>query len=130
MTISRIEALIAGAGMDEALKRAHAYVEAGTDGIMIHSRHKDGLEIKQFSEIFKNTHPEIPLVMVPTSYNTFTEDELMAWGANIIIYANHLLRASYPAMEQAAKSILQFKRSKEIDSSLMPIKQVINFIPN
>ena len=129
MIISRLESLIAGGTIDEALNRARAYIKAGTDGIMIHSKEKSGADIKEFCERFKKEFAQIPVVLVPTTYNQFTEEELHRWGAKIVIYANHMLRASYPAMVNTAKTILQNKRSLEADKLCMPIKEILELIP-
>lgn len=129
MIIARIEELIAGKSVSDALTRAFASVEAGADGIMIHSKKKSGKDIKEFCLEFRKKYSRIPLVLVPTSYNHIKEAELANWGANIIIYANHLLRASYPAMQKCAKSILQNERSLEADELCMSIKNVIELIP-
>jgi len=129
MIIARIEALIAGKGLDEALKRAEAYIEAGADGIMIHSKEKDGMEIRDFCENYRKFDRRVPLISVPTSYNHIYEDELESMGFNIVIYANHLLRSAYPAMTQTAENILNARRSLEVDSKCMSIKDIINLIP-
>jgi phosphoenolpyruvate phosphomutase len=129
MIIARLESLIAGGSVDEAMERALAYVSAGADGIMIHSREKSGRDIEEFCRRFRKEYAGIPLVLVPTTYNRFTETELAGWGANIIIYANHLLRASYPAMLRAAESILKHGRSKEADEFCMSIKAILELIP-
>lgn len=129
MIIARIESLILDAGMEDAVARARAYVEAGADGIMIHSRHKDPSEIFEFCARYSAFPKKVPLVAVPSSYNTVTETELGARGVNIVIHANHLLRAAYPAMLTTAKSILQHGRSAEADSTLLPIKDILELIP-
>ena len=130
MIIARIESLIAGAGMEEALERARIYIkEGGADGIMIHSKEKDGSEVFEFMELFRKEWPDVPLVLVPTSYNHFTERELAQRGANIIIHANHLLRAAYPAMKGVAECILKNERSLEADEMCLPIKDVLTLIP-
>lgn len=129
MIISRIESLIMEKGLDDALERANAYVEAGSDGIMIHSRKNIPDEIFEFARFFKKDHPEIPLVCVPTSFNKTKEEDLANNGFNIIIYANHLLRASYPAMRDVAKQILINQRSYESDQSLISIKEILSLIP-
>ncbi|NRT91353.1 phosphoenolpyruvate mutase [Clostridium beijerinckii] len=129
MIISRIESLIAGAGMDDAIKRAKAYIEAGTDGIMIHSKEKDGREIIEFCRRYNEFENRVPLVVVPTSYNFMKEEELMELGVNVIIYANHLIRSAYPAMVNTAKSILENGRSKEASINCMPIKEILTLIP-
>jgi len=129
MIIARLESLIAGMPVSDALNRADAYVAAGADGVMIHSKEKSGDDIKEFCEKFTGKYSDIPVVLVPTTYNRFTEKELISWGASIIIYANHMLRASYPAMMNAAKSILENERSLEADKLCMPIKEILELIP-
>jgi len=129
MIIARIESLILDQGIEDAVARAKAYIEAGADGIMIHSRHKDPAEIFEFCDRYAQFERKVPLVAVPSSYNTVTEDELAARGVNIVIYANHLLRAAYPAMMETAKSILTHGRSAEIDSKLLSIKEILELIP-
>ncbi len=129
MIIARIEEIIAGRTVTEALAKAFAAVKAGADGIMIHSKDKSGMDIKEFCERFRQEYKTIPLVLVPTTYNQFTEKELCSWGANIIIYANHMLRAAYPAMEKCAQEILKAERSLEVNDICMPIKQILELIP-
>ena len=114
MIIARIESLILDKGMDDAKSRAEKYLDAGADGILIHSRKEDGLEIEEFSKYYRKLSKNRPLIVVPTSYNSYTEEQLVSNGADIIIYANHLLRASYPAMVNAAKSILKIKEVKKL----------------
>lgn len=128
MIIARLEALILEKGQEEALKRAHAFVEAGADGIMIHSRKKTPDEIFEFCDAFRSTDKETPIVVVPTSYNSVTEQELIEHGIDIVIYANQLTRSAFPAMEQTAKDILKYHRAKEVDDRLMPIKDIISLI--
>lgn len=129
MIIARLESLIAGAGVDDALVRAKVYLAAGADGIMIHSKEKDGSEIKDFLDRFRADFPEVPVVVVPTSYNHFYEHELADMGANVVIHANHLLRSAYPAMLGTAQKILDAGRSKEVDDQIMSIKEVLRLIP-
>ncbi len=129
MIIARLESLIAGFTVDDALERAKKYIEAGADGVMIHSKEKTGDDIKEFCARFRAVYKHIPIILVPTTYNKFTESELASWGANVIIYANHMLRASYPAMKKAAESILEHSRSLEADSLCMPIKEILELIP-
>lgn len=130
MVIARIESLIAGKPVEDALERAFAYVAAGADGIMIHSKNKDGMDIKEFCQRFREKDVETPIVAVPTTYNQFTEDELASWGINVVIYANHMLRAAYPAMVNCAKSILEHRRSLEASNDYcMPIKEILTLIP-
>lgn len=130
MIISRIESLIAKNGMDDAIRRAKAYIEAGSDGIMIHSKESDGREIIEFCRLYNQLENRVPLVVVPTSYNFMTENELSELGVNVIIYANHLIRSAYPAMVNTAKSILLNERSKEASINCMPIKEILNLIPS
>ena len=129
MIIARIEEIIAGYSVDEALTKAFAAVKAGADGVMIHSKDKSGMDIKEFCQRFRKEFPNVPIVLVPTTYNQFTEKELAEWGANIIIYANHMLRASYPAMKKCAETILQAERSLEVNDICMPIKEILELIP-
>ncbi len=128
MIIARIESLILERGMDDALERAFAFVEAGADGIMIHSRKKDPAEILEFCDKFRESDKITPIVVVPSSFNTITEDELVAHGVNIVIYANQLTRAAFPAMQRTAEDILKYHRAKEVDDRLMSIKQIITLI--
>lgn len=129
MIIARIESLILDKGMDDALHRAQSYVDAGADGIMIHSRQENFLEIEKFCSLYRNFERKPPLVAVPTSYNQTTEDQLEQAGVKIVIYANHLLRAAYPAMEDVARSILTHQRSWECDDKCLTIKEILNLIP-
>ena len=128
MIIARIESLILEKGMEDALARAKAFVEAGADGIMIHSRKKDPAEIVEFCDRFREADRTTPIVVVPSSFNSITEDELAAHGVNIVIYANQLTRSAFPAMQQTAEDILRYHRAKEVDDRLMPIKQIITLI--
>jgi len=129
MIIARLESLIAGFPVSDALKRASSYVSAGADGIMIHSKEKSGSDIKEFCQNFRAEFSDIPLILVPTTYNQFTEKELVSWGASIIIYANHMLRSSYPAMMNTAKKILENERAMEADGLCMPIKEILELVP-
>lgn len=129
MVIARIESLILDAGMDDAVLRARAYISAGADAIMIHSRQKSPDEIFEFCNLYSKFSERVPLVAVPSSYNQVTEQELEIHGVNIVIYANQLLRASYPAMHETAKSILTYGRSLEADSNLLPISAILELIP-
>jgi len=129
MIIARIESLILGKKMQDAFARAEAYVDAGADGIMIHSRNKDPEEIFEFAKIFRNEFQHVPLVSIPTTYNTVSESELASRGFNIVIYANHLLRASYPAMKKVAKSILINGRSYETEDELIDMTEALSIIP-
>ncbi len=130
MVIARIESLIAGKPVEDALERAKAYVGAGADAIMIHSKNKDGMDIKEFCQRFRKADAHTPIVAVPTTYNQFTEDEFAQWGINVVIYANHMLRSAYPAMVNCAKSILEHKRSLEASNEYcMPIKEILTLIP-
>ena len=129
MICARIESLILEQGMEDALKRAFAFVKAGADAIMIHSRKKDPSEIQTFIECFRADDKMTPIVLVPTSFNSVTEEEWKRRGANIIIYANQLMRAEVPAMQKAATMILENHRAEECDSMLMPFSDIIRLIP-
>ena len=130
MIIARCESLIAGKPVEDALERCHAYVAAGADGIMIHSKNKDGMDIKEFCQRFREKDEHTPIVAVPSTYNQFTEKELASWGINIVIYANHMLRSAYPAMVKCAESILEHDRCKEASEDYcMSIKEILNLIP-
>ena len=128
MVIARCESLILERGMDDALDRCRAYVAAGADGIMIHSRKKDPAEILEFCDRFRAADAATPIVVVPTSFNTVTEAELAAHGVNICIYANQLTRAAFPAMQSVAQDLLKYHRALEVDSRLMPFKKIITLI--
>lgn len=129
MICARIESLILERGMEDALSRAFAFTKAGADAIMIHSRKKDPSEIFEFVEKFRSKDAVTPVVVVPTSFNTVTEDEFKARGVNIVIYANQLTRTGFPAMQNAAKTILEHHRAKECDDLCMSIKDIITLIP-
>ena len=128
MIIARIESLILEKGLDDALARAKAYVKAGADGIMIHSRKKDPAEIFAFCDAFRTFDTTTPIVVVPTSFNSVTEAELASHGVNIVIYANQLTRSAFPAMQQTAEDILRYHRAQEVDARLMSIKKIITLI--
>lgn len=128
MIIARLESIIAGAGVQDAFERAKIYINAGADGVMIHSKEKSGEDIAEFLREFRKDFEDVPVILVPTAYNQFTEEELYEMGANIIIHANHLLRSAYPAMVDTARSILENGRSLEVDKQLMPIKEVLTLI--
>ncbi len=128
MIIARIESLILEQGMEDALARATAYVAAGADGIMIHSRKKDPAEIFEFCDRFRAQDATTPIVVVPTSFNSVTEEELAAHGVNIVIYANQLTRSAFPAMQTTATEILKCHRAMEADARLMPFKDIITLI--
>lgn len=129
MICARIESLILEQGMDDALTRAFAFAGAGADAIMIHSRKKDPSEIKEFIEKFREKDKTTPIVLVPTSFNAVYEDEWKKLGANVIIYANQLTRTGFPAMQNAARTILENHRAKECDDMCMSIKDIITLIP-
>ena len=129
MIIARCEILIAGKSVEDALERCFAYVEAGADGIMIHSKNKSGEDIKEFCQKFRQKHTSVPIVVVPTTYNWITEEELASWGVNVVIYANHMLRSAYPAMVNTAKLILTHHRSLEANDMCMSVKEILELIP-
>ena len=128
MIIARIESLILEKGMEDALSRARAYVDAGADGIMIHSRKKTAEEIFAFCDAFRAEDKQTPVVVVPTTYSDTYESELKAHGINIVIYANQLTRSAFPAMEHTAKTILKNHRAKEVEEQLIPFKEIITLI--
>jgi len=129
MIIARIESLILEQGMEDALERAHAYVDAGADGVMIHSRQKQPDEILEFCQKFRKVNQNTPLIVVPTSFNEITAKQLSEAGINVVIYANHMLRAAYPGMEKVARSILKHDRSHEVEKDLLSIKEILHLIP-
>lgn len=129
MIIGRIESLILGKGLDDALNRANAYIDAGADGIMIHSRSKTPDEVLEFCREYRQFDRRVPLVAVPSTYNSVTEDELADAGVNVVIYANHLLRSAYPAMVNTARKILEHGRSLEAEEGMMSIREVLELIP-
>ena len=130
MIIARIESFILDKGVDDAIYRASIYVSNGADGIMIHSKSESTNEILSFCKRYEKFKKKVPLVVVPSTYNRVVEEELINIGVDVVIYANHLLRSSYPAMVNTAKSILENKRSYEANKSCLPIKEVLELIPN
>jgi phosphoenolpyruvate mutase len=129
MIIARIESLILGRSMEDAIERAEAYILAGVDGIMIHSKMTDGSEILEFARRYQSIPGKVPLLAVPTTYNHLTWQELANAGFNIVVYANHLLRSAFPSMLATAESILQFDRSREVEEKLMPVSELLKLIP-
>ena len=129
MVIARVESLILNKGQKDALTRADSYVDAGANAVMIHSRLNNPDEVFEFAKSFKSSHPDIPLVSVPTSYNKTTDLQLADAGFNVVIYANQLLRAAYPAMRETAKSILRAGRSYEADKQIISINEILRLIP-
>ena len=129
MIIARIESFILGNTLQDAIVRAKAYVESGADGIMIHSKEKSGEDIKSFCENFRKLNQDTPIIVVPSTFNHIKESEFIKWGVNVVIYANHMLRSSYPAMLNVAKSILINERSSDCNDSCMPIKEILTLIP-
>ena len=134
MVIARLEAMIAGLGEEEALKRAKAYIEDGeVDGIMIHSKEKSPDEVLSFLESYKKmslSRKHVPVVVVPTTYNSISEEELAKAGASVCIHANHLIRAAYPSMMEVAESILAHGRSQEVETAgkVMSVKKILTLI--
>ncbi|NIB40037.1 phosphoenolpyruvate mutase [Pseudomaricurvus alkylphenolicus] len=129
MIIARIESLILDKGMGDALERAGAYIGAGADAIMIHSRQGSADEVLEFCRLYKQMEKQVPLVAVPSSYNSITDEELASAGVNVVIYANHMLRAAYPAMQKVAHSILRNGRTYESEGECMPLNEILNLIP-
>jgi len=129
MIIARIESLILGKGLEDALIRAQNYINAGADAIMIHSKSKDGKEILDFCRQYQERDLTAPIVVVPSTYSNVYESQLHDAGANVVIYANHLIRAAYPAMVNVAQTLLVHERAAEVEDLCMPIKEIINLIP-
>ena len=129
LIIARIESLILEKGIEDALTRAHAYVDAGASGIMIHSRKKEPTEIFEFCQLLREKEPIIPLIVIPTSFNSVTEEEFVKKGVNIVIYANHLTRSAFPSMKKVAETILTYHRAKEAEELCMPIKDILTLVP-
>lgn len=129
MIIARVESLILGKGLEDALERTIAYIEAGADAIMIHSREKRKGEIIAYCKEYAKLDRRVPLVSVPTSYNEIYEKELITAGVNVVIYANHLIRSAYPSMVSVAESILLHGRSYECEDQCMKIKNILELIP-
>ncbi len=130
MIIARIESLVLGKGVEDAFERAKAYIGAGADAIMIHSKSKDTKDLFQFCEKYSKLDNKVPLVAVPSTYSHVTERELSDRGVSMVIYANHLLRSAYPAMMKAAESILLNERAYEAENVCLPIKDLLNIIPD
>ena len=129
MVIARIESLILGKGVYDALIRAKAYIDAGADAIMIHSKEKEPNELLRFCNEYQKFENKIPLIAVPTSYSHISETQLKSMGINVVIYANHLLRSAYPAMKKTAETILLNERAYECEGNCMPIEDLLNLIP-
>jgi phosphoenolpyruvate phosphomutase len=129
MIIARIESYIAGKSTADALRRARAYIRAGADGLMIHSQAKTAKEILSFCREYKKFKTRVPLMVVPSTYNKTVEASLQKAGASIVVYANQLLRSAYPAMRQAAETILKHGRSYEAEAAAMPIREIVTLIP-
>jgi len=129
MIVARIESLTLKFGMDDAIERAHAYINAGADGIMIHSKAKTPSEIFEFCKLYVNFDIKVPLIVVPSTYSQVTEDELIEAGVQIVIYANQLLRSAYPAMIRTSESILRRGRAEEVESECMSISEIVTLIP-
>lgn len=129
MIIARIESLVLGKGMEDALERAKGYIKAGADGIMIHSKEKNPKEVLEFCNQYGKFEDKVPLIAVPTTYNLLTEEDLIKAGVKVVIHANHMLRSAYPAMKKVAEKILKNKRSLEADEHCMPIKDILTLIP-
>ena len=130
MVIARIESFIVGKGLNDALKRAEIYSKAGADAILIHSKEKTPFEIFSFAREFRKSKNFIPLVSVPSTYSKVYEKDLIKNGFKLVIYANQLLRAAYPAMQFTAKKILESGRAFEVEKKIIPIKEIINLIKN
>jgi phosphoenolpyruvate mutase len=128
LVIARVESLIVGAGLSDAVMRARAYVEAGADGVMMHSRAATADEVLESCRGFHRSDPDTPLVAVPSTYPGVSEEELAEVGVRIVIYANQLLRSAYPAMASAAHSILERGRALEAEAFCIPIQDVLRLV--
>lgn len=129
MIIARLESMILGRGVQDALDRAKAYIAAGADGIMVHSKEKTPNEVLDFCSAYKKFEHQVPLIAVPSTYSSITEEQLSEAGVDVVIYANHLLRSAYPAMVKTAESILQHGRAEEASKEFcMPIKDILTLI--
>ncbi|MGN6419251.1 MAG: phosphoenolpyruvate mutase [Pseudobacter sp.] len=128
MIIARIESLVLGKGIEDSLERAIAYIDAGADGIMIHSKMSDAKDILEFAARFNKLEKKVPLISVPTTYSSIRVEELQAAGFSMVIYANHMLRSAYPAMEKTVRSILENGRTSEIENQIMPVEQLLNLV--
>ena len=129
MIFARCESLILDKGMEDAIHRCKAYLDAGADGIMIHSRQEDGKEILDFCKLYQEFGAGSPLIVVPSAFDRITETEFKNAGVNIVIYANHMLRAAYPAMLDVAKTILENERCFDVRSKCLSIKEILEMIP-
>ncbi|MFP4197911.1 MAG: phosphoenolpyruvate mutase [Methanomassiliicoccales archaeon] len=129
MVVARIESLILQKGVEDAMERGKAYIDAGADGILIHSKADTPEEIFAFCDEYSRLEYRVPLFVVPTTYNQTTEDELKEAGVSVVIYANHLLRSAYPSMLKTATNILEHGRAAEAEELMMPVKDIINLIP-
>ncbi len=127
--IARVESLILGKGVEDALQRSEAYIEAGADAILIHNKDKDTTQLFEFCERYNKFEKQVPLVFVPSAYSHIKEDELIEAGGRIVIYANHLLRSAYPNMVKTAETILKHGRALEVEDACMPIKEILTLIP-
>jgi phosphoenolpyruvate phosphomutase len=123
---ARIESLILNKGVEDAVRRGEIYLEGGADGLLVHARDKDP---SQLYDVLAHFRGAAPLVVVPSGYSQITEVELAQNGANVVIYANHLLRAAYPAMLATAESILSHGRAHEADQTALPISAALELIP-
>lgn len=128
MIIARIESLVLGKGIQDSMERAKAYIQAGADGIMIHSKMSDAKDILEFASLYNQLNKKVPLISVPTTYSSITVDELQAAGFSMVIYANHMLRSAYPAMVKTVSSILENGRTSEIEDQIMPVEQLLNLV--
>ena len=129
MIIARIEEMLYGKNVDDAVKKAISCVMSGADAILIESNDSKGNNIKEFCEKFRKEYPNTPIAVIPSNFKELTEKEMAEWGVNIIIYENQMLRASYPAMKKCAETILKNQRSLEANNLCMPIKEILTLIP-
>lgn len=126
MIIARVESLIAGKSVQDAIKRAIRYYHAGADAIMIHSKDSNPRKVFKFCEVYKNFKDRVPLVIVPTAYNTISEKEMMMFGIDVVIHANHLLRSSYKTMNSVAETILRTGKSCNVDDKCCTMQELFD----
>lgn len=129
LLVARIESLIAGAGLRDALERAQAYCQEGAEAVMIHSRSASGLDVQRFATQFRSDFPQVPLVVAPTTYGHLSDEELVGWGVNMVVHANQMLRSAYRAMLLAAQSILREGRGDGADAHCAPVAEILGLVP-
>ena len=125
--VARVEALISGWGMEEALKRAEAYRRAGADGILIHSKRRDGQEILTFLKEWAN---RAPVVIVPTTYYQTPTQAFRDAGTSIVIWANHNIRASIAAMREVSRRIQREQHLVGVEGGIASVEDIFRLAEN